>query len=715
MESGTTESGSAGSASIAAYSAMGRMVGRWRWPKVAWAPFACLLLLVCGVYVNSLRVPFLLDDRLQLLIEPTTHSWSNAVRSAYGRRFGMLTFAANYAWGRTDVIGYHAVNVAIHLMAGCLLWALARRLLRVPGTPVELSRAAEPLAWTIAALWMLHPLQTNAVTYTIQRFESLASLGMLAALYAVARHAATGRNTGSGIVWGALAVASGWMATQSKEISIGLPVLSVALSRAFFADSWKAVWRRQGWIHGGLAVASALLFYQSRSAFVAGPAASAGFSVEGLTPWIYLRSQPAVILHYLRLTLWPDALCLDYGWPVSDSAASVYGLGAVILGLLGGTAYACVRAPRLGFLGLAFFTVLAPTSSFVPIADLAFEHRMYLPLASVAALGTLVAWRLLCNARGFFAAGYRPRLVIAAGLACAIVGALAYRTWLRNEDFRDPRKLWLQCIARNPRHVRPRLNLGQLLNSTGQSDAAIREYEALAEFAPDCVEMHSQWGAALRNRGDLEGALRRLENAVRLSPSFLPAWHNLAAVRLERKEYAQAADGFRRVVALSPRAVEGWSGLGWSVELMGEHREAADCYRRAMKLDPSLIVVPTRLAELLATTEDVGLRDPVEALRLVELANRRTGGKNPYVLAALAAAQHANRNSRQAIVTAENALRTARDAELRDRLKTRLRAYRQENGPSVTEEPVTEDQVNKKLVNTPSVDGETAATDMGGR
>jgi tetratricopeptide (TPR) repeat protein len=242
--------------------------------------------------------------------------------------------------------------------------------------------------------------------------------------------------------------------------------------------------------------------------------------------------------------------------------------------------------------------------------------------------------------------------------------------------------------------------------------------------------MHSQWGSALRNRGDLEGALRRLENAVRLSPSYLPAWHNLAAVRLERKEYAQAADGFRRVVALSPRAVEGWSGLGWSVEFMGEHREAADCYRRAMALDPSLIVVPTRLAELLATTEDAGLRDPVEALRLVELANRRTGGKNPYVLAALAAAEHANRNSRQAIVTAENALRTARDAELRDRLKTRLRAYRQENGPSVTEEPVTEepvteepvtvepvteDQVNKKLVNMPSVDGETVATDMGGR
>jgi hypothetical protein len=110
---------------------------------------------------------------------------------------------------------------------------------------------------------------------------------------------------------------------------------------------------------------------------------------------------------------------------------------------------------------------------------------------------------------------------------------------------------------------------------------------------------------------------------------------------------------------------------------------------------------------------------------LVELANRRTGGKNPYVLAAVAAAQHANRNSRQAIATAESALRMARDAELRDRLKTRLRAYRQENGPSVTEdpvtvepvtvEPVTEDQVNKKLVNMPSVDGETVATDMGGR
>lgn len=700
--------------SIAGDSAMGCGVGRWRWPKVAWAPFAGLLLLVCGVYANSLRIPFLLDDRLTLVMEPTTHSWSNAARSAYGRRFGMLTFAANYAWGRTDVIGYHATNIAIHLLAGSCLWALARRLLRVPGIPVELSRAAEPLAWTIAALWMLHPLQTNAVTYTVQRFESLASLGMLAALYAVARHAATGRNTGSGIVWGALAVASGWMATQSKEISIGLPVLSVALSRAFFADSWKAVWSRQGWIHGGLAVASALLFYQSRSAFVAGPAVSAGFSVAGLTPWMYLRSQPAVILHYLRLTLWPDALCLDYGWPVSDSAASVYGLGAVILGLLVGTAYACVRAPRLGFLGLAFFTVLAPTSSFVPIADLAFEHRMYLPLASVLALLvllgygflTLVERRLGRNSgrrddalmernfslgeqadrsritrrapvAGDSSSATKPALA-ATLLVAVVIAGLSYRTVARNVELGNPELLWRQCIEINPTHVRPRVNyIGQLI-AKGDFDNAIREGQEALRLGGHTAEIHSQMGTVYMKQGRLAEAERCFRMATEADPNYPMGWFNWATLCFQQSRHADSIRLYRRALDVHSVHIESWSGLGWSLELSGDAREAARCYRQALKLDPSLVVIATRLADLLATSDDPSLRSPVEALRMMESLAKRTRGRNPHILDTYAAALAANGRKSEATRVAQAALKLAPDKALRVRIESRLEAYKAE-------------------------------------
>ncbi len=688
-------------------------------PRMAWLPFVGLLLLVFGVYANSLRVPFLLDDWLTLVMEPTTHSWSNAARSAYGRRVGMLSFAANHAWGRTEVFGYHLVNLAIHLAAGSLLWALCRRLLRAPGTSAELARAAEPLAWTIAALWLVHPLQTNAVTYTVQRFESLASLGILAALYAVARQAAnwndntdlatrdggssgTGRigmsgenaaTTVSEIGWGVIAIVCGWLATQSKEISIGLPILAVALSRAFFTDSWRTVWRRQWWVHAGLAAASAMLLYQTRSAFVAGPAASAGFSVAGLTSWQYLRSQPAVILYYLRLAVWPDPLCLDYGWPVSNSPLMIYGLGAVILGMLAWTGYACFRSPRLGFPGLAFFTVLGPTSSFVPIADLAFEHRMYLPLAPVAVFVTLAGWRLvsLCRqvtkrsasvqdgstgAGDVFAwrFGGGPALFVAA-LVAAVVGGLSFRTVTRNRELANPELLWRQAIAINPSHVRPRVHyIGQLI-AKGDLDGAIRAGHEALKLGPHAAELHSQMGTVFMKKGQTAEAERCFRLATEADPNFPMSWFNWATLCFQQSRHAEASRLYRRALDVHSVHVESWSGLGWSLELMGETREAAACYRRALALDPSLIVVTTRLADLLATTVDDSLRAPAEALRMMEPLAKRTRGRNPYILDSLAAALAANGRNTEAVRVAQAALKLSPEKSLRARLEVRLAAY----------------------------------------
>lgn len=719
---------------------------RWPWPRLAWLPLAGLLLFVGGIYANSLRVPFLLDDRLTLVMEPTTHSWSNAARSAYGRRVGMLSFAANYAWGRTDVLSYHVVNLAIHLAAGTLLWALSRRLLRAPGTPATLSRAAEPLAWTIAAIWLSHPLQTNAVTYTVQRFESLASLGILVALYAVARAAgatesaaavalapetttseetaslktaaqdSTSKETsketvakagasgstakshrqvnGYGVLgWGGLAILSGWLATQTKEIAIGVPVLALALDRAFFAPTWGALGRRRWWMHAGLAVVAGLLLYESRSAFAAGPASSAGFSTQGLTPWMYLRSQPAVLVHYLRLCFWPDPLCLDYGWPVSVSPASIYGWGAVIVGLLAATAYALYRTPRLGFLGVAFFTVLAPTSSFVPIADLAFEHRMYLPLAPVAALAVLAGHSVMerfrrrtvadqpagsasiitADAERIFA---RRAMLVSMALAVAMVGGLGYRTLTRNGELSDPELLWRQCIAVNPTHVRPRVNYIGRLIAKGDIDGAIRECQEALRLGSNKAELHSQMGVAYLKKGMETDAERCFRAATEADPNFPMSWFNWASLHFKQSRHAEACQLYRRSLAVHPQHVESWSGLGWSLELLGETREAATCYRRALQIDPSLVVVSTRLADLLATARDASIRSPAEALRIVEPLARRTKGRNPYILDTWAAALAANGKRGDAVRIAEAAMKLTRDNALRSRLETRLAAYR---------------------------------------
>src|SRR5262245_27506123 len=139
---------------------------------------------------------------------------------------------------------------------------------------------------------------------------------------------------------------------------------------------------------------------------------NAGFGFRGVKPWEYLRSPAGIILYSLRLAAWPDELILDRGWPIAHSPLEIYGCGAIILVLLAASIVAWFRWPRLAWIGLAFFFVLAPTSSINPIADLAVEHRMYLPLAAVVTLAVLAIARLPVHGR------------IQWGLATLIVAAL---------------------------------------------------------------------------------------------------------------------------------------------------------------------------------------------------------------------------------------------------------------------------------------------------
>src|SRR4029077_19247678 len=106
----------------------------------------------------------------------------------------------------------------------------------------------------------------------------------------------------------------------------------------------------------------------------------------GLTPWRYLATQLGVVVHYLRLSVWPSPLVLDYTWRLPQTAWDVVPSAIVVLALLGGTALAFRRLPLIAFWGAWFFLILAPTSSVLPISDLAFEHRMYLPLAAIVVL-----------------------------------------------------------------------------------------------------------------------------------------------------------------------------------------------------------------------------------------------------------------------------------------------------------------------------------------
>jgi tetratricopeptide (TPR) repeat protein len=283
---------------------------------------------------------------------------------------------------------------------------------------------------------------------------------------------------------------------------------------------------------------------------------SAGFALPGAAPLLYARSELGVILHYLRLVFWPSGLSLDYGWPIASSAREIVP-GAIVVGiLLAATLWALVRKPTWGFLGAWFFLILAPTSSFMPIRDLAFEQRMYLPLAAVVALA-VVAAHLLSErmAARLFASEERRRHVrIAAAivLMLPLTTALGWRTYVRNLDYRDPISIWTATTKVSPQNSRAWSNLGQMCFYAGRYDETKKDCAEAIRLNPSNADAFSNRGLAYAAMNHLDEALRDYDEALRLDPNNADAYINRgnAYDALGRSEDALREYG--RAVAASP-------------------------------------------------------------------------------------------------------------------------------------------------------------------
>ena len=464
---------------------------------------ALLLLVAVAAYHNSFTGPFTFDDAIWINENSNIrHLWPiGAVlfppdaTVVGGRPVVSLTLALNYALGGTNVWGYHAFNLVIHILAAWTLFGVLRRTLILPRLRERFGSAATPLALAAAILWMIHPLQTESVTYVIQRTEALMGLFYLLVLYGVIR----GATWGGSRWWYVVAVLSCLLGMATKEVTVTAPVIVLVYDRMFLAGTFREAWRQRYGLYLALAATwSVVPLLLISTGFYGG---TAGFGVQKFTWWTYLLTQPGVLVHYLGLTFWPRGLCLDYGWPAAHGWNDVLGPAVLMVGLLALTFWALVRGWGWGFLGVWFFLVLAPTSSFVPIQDAAFEHRMYLPLAAVVT-GVVLGGYLV--GQGVVGGGKISGPVVQImGVSLLILAgaALGILTLRRNEDYRSELSIWEDTVAKAPGNERAENNLGNTLNGCRRTDEAIAHYQKALELKPDFADAHYNLGLALVNRG----------------------------------------------------------------------------------------------------------------------------------------------------------------------------------------------------------------------
>lgn len=637
-----------------------------QWKRVRYIRLVALGLVVLAfvTYFNSLSTPFLFDDEPNIggdmgIRELLPPNWG----LLHGRRAVVrISLAINYAidkqlaaWqgdpeGGLNPAGYHLMNIFIHASAGLVLFGLVRRCLELPRVPEVLRSSSLALSGTAAAIWIAHPLNSQAVTYTIQRTESLMALFYLLTLYCMTRHAIA-PEAKTRWPWGVLAILFCSLGMSTKEVMITAPVMALMLEISVLSRLGASSWKQRWWVVPALFLTWGVMYKQGlddlitlapasqpavTGEFVPGPAVegpSAGLGISFIKPWEYALTQAGVVLHYFRLSFWPDRLAMDYGWPLvrslSQGLLDVLGIGAVGIASL----LLWWRRPALGVLMAAIFLILSPTSSFVPIVDMAFEHRMYLPLA---ALVTFVVLLVHLGLRRIDAPAWAGP-----ALAAVVLALLSTRTIVRNLDYRTPETMWRANIDVRPMNPRVYHNLGGVIAASDPSrmPEAMALYEYAIKLVPEFVEAKNNLGALWVDNGrfdkampllldavkakprdaevqynlgrayllgnDVPRAIHHLELAIKLKPGYAKALNNLGVANAKSGRFPEASEAFAKAVAQMPKQLDMRVNLAMALLSSGRPAEAAAEFRKCRELEPGDASIAAKLSGALLASGDL--------------------------------------------------------------------------------------------------------------
>ncbi|MBT3295339.1 MAG: tetratricopeptide repeat protein [Verrucomicrobia bacterium] len=642
-------------------------------PLKCWLP--PLLLILAGVlaYWNSFDGVFVYDDLPSILDNPhirvlwplseamSLPLWSSAL-TVDSRPLLSLSFALNHWLFGPEPWGYHLVDLIIHLAAGLLLFGIVRRTLELPRFRERYAQSGTWLALASALIWLVHPLQTESVTYIVQRAESLMGMLFLLTVYCAIRGIRsqesgvspspglptspglrrTSRRAGRSqspknfvasfvasfvdkvtdkardkVPASSVAGARRWYVAAILACAIGMGVKQTMFSAPLLVILYDYIFTG-GLEPDGLALGERGLqraghVARARLPSVASEARRMGrargrfyaalcstwlivFGIIGLTwnestsdfvtisPLRYALTQPLVLLHYLRLAIWPDPLVLAYGWPLEDQWPRIVFPALVILGLLAVMLRGLWRRSWYGFLIAWFFLILAPTSSVAPMRQAIFEHRMYLPLAAVIMLavvgGEYVIRKLVTDPK--------RRAVLGACLAMAIVTLFGYLTHVRNRDYHSAIRIWQNNIAHQPESHVAHTNLGYHLRKAGRYAEAARHLQTALQLKPNRAAAHYNLGRALRGLGRTREAIAHYQQALRADPGLADAHYDLGNALRVLGRHEEAIGHYRQAVQLKPDYADAYNNWGVALDAAGRPQEAVVQYQHAVRIDPGL-------------------------------------------------------------------------------------------------------------------------------
>jgi tetratricopeptide (TPR) repeat protein len=500
-----------------------------------WTVAIVFVLAGAVLFGGALSHPFHFDDAVILADSNVTNAarWSHFLNPFHLRQLTYFTFYLNYLAGGNSPVGFHAVNVIVHIANAILFFLLLKKFV------------APAMAATAAAIFLLHPIQSEPVFYVYQRSTLLACFFSLCALYAFQAR----RYWLAGLLF--------FFAFESKESALAVPL---ALSLLYEHRARKA-------IAVGVAIAGsaalAMLLYRHETTVGLG-------AVSAVSPLAYLGSQLRVFYTYLRLLVWPYPQSLEYDFPPFAMSwwTLVQAIGLLAIVVAGWWAYKANDRWKPAGLGiLAFLLLLAPTSSIIPNTDAAFEHRLYLPMLAFA---FLLAWVL----------SRFPESI--SGIVLIVFGLL---TLGRGAVWSSDVGLWQEAVAYTPQKPRAWFNLGSA-QMTSDPQGASQSLRRAIELQPHFPDAFVSLGVIEQNARNFRQAALYFQQAIRQDEAHWPAWYNLGTAWISIGDYDRAIASFERALRINRDYYPAHFNIAVAHLQAGRPKEAVPHLRTVLDWDP---------------------------------------------------------------------------------------------------------------------------------
>jgi len=595
----------------------------FNYPSAWYFQIIIITLATVGVYYHTLDVPFYLDDFSSIQENAFIYNWQGTLvelwRVYHVRIIGYLSFALNYQANQFQVAGYHIVNIIIHLFTGFIVLALMRGIVQTPLLIDRLNPTVKQwLPLIVALLFVLHPLQIQSVTYIVQRLASLAALFYIAAMacFIQARLSLTNKIR---ILWIISCILLAILAFLTKQNTVTLPIALLLLELIFFPFHRKRLLMAVGVALFALGVlwiilATALNYNPfSLQAMIDLTQETSEISRES-----YLSTQFSVLWTYIKLFFYPVGLHLDYQYPITEHFIYQhpnYNLIARLmhsqalwmlighLTLIAIAIYNSRRLPLFAFGILFYYVAHLIESSIIPIRDVIFEHRTYLPNLG---LFIICAWLLLDP----IAKSLNRNLIIV--IIFTLILVLAVMTWQRNELWRDPIALWKDNIVQSPEKKRAWVILGKHLLQQSQIERQSNVAQSNATLAtaldtlqqsiqtvinPDGSQTKSYSVEAVLNMVVAYKLLKQYDRAMSwidqaLTLPNLSAFNrakfliNAGNVNYELKKLDQAETFYREAIEYSPDSLIARGNLATILAVTNRIEEAKSMYHAVLAIDP---------------------------------------------------------------------------------------------------------------------------------